>query len=106
MIYTPADFEFIGDVSVARKYRNVLSTATCDGGIVVSGRWGSLNEFTNLYDMGKVIGILTGTGGVADVLPDLSKQINKLSKAAVFFNASASTLVNQVISEIRRRKRQ
>ncbi len=86
LIYTPADFEFVSDVAVARKYRNVLSTATCDGGLVISGRWGSLNEFTNLYDMGKVIGVLTGTGGIADILPDLSRQISKPSKASVFFN--------------------
>lgn len=106
LTYTPADFEFVSDVAVARKYRNVLSTATCDGGIVVSGRWGSLNEFTNLYDMGKVIGVLTGTGGIADILPDLSRQISKPSKASVFFNNSASILVSQVISEIRQRKQQ
>ncbi len=104
LIYTPADFKFISDVRVARKYRNVLTTATCDGGIVVSGRWGTLNEFTNLYDMGKVIGVLTGTGGVADILPDLVRKINKPSKATVFFNNSASDLVNQVLSEIRSRK--
>jgi len=104
LIYTPSDFEFVSDVNVARKYRNILSTATCEGGIIISGRWGSLNEFTNLYDMGKVIGVLTGTGGVADLLPNLSKQISKPSKATVFFNNSASTLVNQVISEIRKRK--
>lgn len=104
MVYTPTDFEFIGDISVARKYRNVLSTATCDGGIVIAGRWGSLNEFTNLYDMGKVIGVLTGTGGIADILPDLSRQISKPSAASVFFNSSPVELVSQVISEIRQRR--
>lgn len=104
LIYTPPDFEFINDVNVARKYRNVFSTATCDGGIVVSGRWGSLNEFTNLYDMEKVIGVLTGTGGVADILPGLSRQINKPSKALVIFDSSPENLVKQVIEAIRQRK--
>lgn len=106
LIYTPEDFEFIDDVSVARKYRNVMSTATCDGGIIISGRYGTLNEFTNLYDMGKVIGVLTGTGGIADILPDLGKQISKTSRATVFFDSSVSALVNQVINEIRLRKQQ
>lgn len=86
--------------------RNVLSTATCDGGIVLSGRYGTLNEFTNLYDMGKVIGVLTGTGGTADLLPNLGKQISKPSKATVFFDNSASALVNQVINEIRLREQE
>ena len=60
-----------------KKYRNVSSTANCDAGIIISGRWGTMNEFTNLYDMGKVIGILTETSGVADEIKNLSKKINK-----------------------------
>lgn len=58
-------------------YHNVLTTAACDAGIIIAGRWGSMNEFTNLYDMGKVIGVLTGTGGIADELPQLLKKISK-----------------------------
>lgn len=102
-IYVPEDYEFANDTLVSMKYRNVTSTATCDAGIIISGRWGSLNEFTNLYDMGKVIGVLTGTGGAADELEDLSKKIHKPGKAKVIFNSDPQKLVNEIISALKSR---
>ena len=104
LLYVPADAEFVDRPDVCKKYRNVLSTAACDAGIVMSGRWGSLNEFTNLYDMGKVIGILTGTGGIADELPALDKKIHKPSKAKVIFDSSPRALVERVFEEVQGRK--
>lgn len=101
IIFTPKDFEFSSNDQVARKYRNVISTANCDAGIIISGRWGTMNEFTNLYDMGKVVGVLTGTGGIADELPNLMKKISKKSKAVVLFDNSPEHLVKKVMKELR-----
>lgn len=86
-----------------RKYRNVISTANCDAGIIISGRWGTLNEFTNLFDMGKVIGVLENTGGVADELKALTRKISKVTKADVLFNEDPKKLVHHVISVLRKR---
>lgn len=100
IIFVPRDFEFSKDEQVCKKYRNVISTANCDAGIIIAGRYGTLNEFTNLYDMGKVIGVLTGTGGIADELPTLSKKVNKKSKAKVLFDATAKRLVQKVFDQL------
>lgn len=91
-------FKFAGSIE------NVISTATVDAGIIVSGRWGTLNEFTNLHDMGKVIGVLNGTGGIADVLPDLYKKIHKPGKAKVFFSSSPEKLLSFILEDLVRRK--
>src|SRR2546421_8621510 len=48
------------------KGRNVVLVRSCDVVLFISGSIGSLNEFTIAYDEGKIIGCLTGTGGVAD----------------------------------------
>lgn len=104
LIFVPKAFPFFRDSLACKKYRNVMSTATCDAGIIISGRWGTMNEFTNLYDMGKVIGVLTGTGGVADELEKLDKKIKKKSKAKVFFNSSPKRLIKKVIDELQKRK--
>lgn len=101
LIFVPSDFEFAKNLDVCKKYRNVISTANCDAGIIISGRWGTLNEFTNLYDMGKIIGVLTNTGGVADELPRLSQRISKKSKAKVIFSESPKELVEKIIKELR-----
>ena len=75
-----------------------------DAGIIISGRWGTMNEFTNLHDMGKVIGVLTGTGGVADDLSSLSKKIHKPSKAVVIFDSSPEQLVKRILEELKHRR--
>lgn len=101
LIYIPKDCEFATNNAVCKKYRNVTSTATCDAGLIIAGRWGTLNEFTNLYDMEKIIGVLTGTGGIADELPNLSRKISKRSKAKVLFSSSPKELVKIVVKELR-----
>lgn len=83
-----------------KKYRNVVSTANCDAGIIISGRWGTLNEFTNLVDMGKVIGVMIGTGGIADMLESLYRKINKPNNSKVIFNDSPKDLIKQIINEL------
>jgi hypothetical protein len=104
LFYVPMSFELVSDGMARKKYRNVSSTGNCDAGIIISGRWGTLNEFTNLHDMGKVIGVLTGTGGVADELQGLYLKIQKPSKAIVIFDDNPSRLVDRILNEVKRRK--
>jgi predicted Rossmann-fold nucleotide-binding protein len=75
LIYVPQNYhELFGktpaskalDWSERLKYRNVISTINSDAGIIISGSWGTLNEFTNLIYEGKPIGVLTGSGGLPD----------------------------------------
>ncbi len=102
LIYLPADLPFSDNTLVGRKYRNVTSTATCDAAIIISGRWGSLNEFTNLRDMQKVVGVLTSTGGVADELPALCQKISKEGEGEVLFSSNPKQIVDQVLSRVSR----
>lgn len=106
LVYVPKNFPFASNIEICRKYRNVISTANCDAGIIISGRWGTMNEFTNLFDMGKVIGILTETGGIADELVNLYPKVSKKNNAKVFFSNSSSILVEKIITELKNRKSQ
>jgi len=65
----PTDPYLLVFTGFEKKGRNVISIRTCDAAIFISGRSGTLNEFTSFWDEGdenKVIGLLTGTGGVVD----------------------------------------
>lgn len=99
--YIPKTFPLVKDIMARKKYRNILSTNTVDAGIIISGRWGTMNEFTNLYDMGKVIGVLTGTGGIADELKRLMQKITKKSKALVIFDSSPKLLLKKIIGSLK-----
>ena len=98
LIFVPRTLEFAADLDVCKKYRNVVSTAACDGAIVIAGRWGTLHEFCSLVDFGKVVGVLTGTGDIADELPGLFARIDKKTRAVVLFDESPEALVDAVVS--------
>lgn len=99
LLLVPQDFDQKNDHALRAHFRNVRSVTNCHAGIIISGRWGSLNEFTILYDMGKLIGVLTGTGGAADELPSLTQKISKSTGAKVLFNNSANELVKEILRD-------
>jgi predicted Rossmann-fold nucleotide-binding protein len=88
------------DHSARLKYRNVISTIHADAGIIVSGGWGTLNEFTNLIYDGKPISALLGTGGLADELPEWYPRLRKKSGSVVQFSGSPSNLVTNLLNEL------
>ncbi|OGL30857.1 hypothetical protein A3F37_00225 [Candidatus Saccharibacteria bacterium RIFCSPHIGHO2_12_FULL_41_12] len=98
--FVSEDFEFVANKRVCMKYRNVILTANCDAGIIIRGRWGSLNEFTNLIDMQKVVGVLTDTGGVADELVKLNQKITKEGQGKIIFDEDPTTLIEKVLDEL------
>jgi len=61
---------------------------------------GSLNEFTIAHDEGKVIGCLTGTGGVADNADQLVQKFGKRPRARVFQSSDPEKLVDICIEAL------
>jgi uncharacterized protein (TIGR00725 family) len=84
------------------KGRNVVLVRSCDVVLFISGSIGSLNEFTIAYDEGKVIGCLTGTGGVADDVERLIETFKKKTKARVFYDEEPGQLLDTCIAATRR----
>src|SRR5438045_3429111 len=81
------------------KGRNVVLARSCDVVLFIAGSIGSLNEFTIAYDEGKVIGCLTGTGGVADEIERLVNTFPKVTEARVFYNDDPARLLDACFRE-------
>ena len=88
------------------KGRNVVLVRSCDIVLFVAGAMGSLNEFTIAHDEGKVIGCLTGTGGLADEVDYLLKKFSKNTDTPVFHDEDAVKLLDACINELRNRQQQ
>lgn len=88
------------------KGRNVVLVRSCDVVLFIAGAMGSLNEFTIAHDDGKVIGCLTGTGGVADEADYLLKKFSKNTGARVFQNSDPAKLLDACLEELQNRKPQ
>ncbi|HYY57162.1 MAG TPA: hypothetical protein VE842_07485 [Pyrinomonadaceae bacterium] len=75
------------------KGRNVVLVRSCDIVLFIAGSMGALNEFTIAHDEGKIIGCLTGTGGVADEAERLLKTFPKSTGACVLHGDDPARLL-------------
>jgi uncharacterized protein (TIGR00725 family) len=87
----------------ALKGRNVINVRSSDIVIIIGGGMGTLNELTIAYDEGKVIGVLEGTGGIADHLSEIVAFTNKASTARLLIATEPEHLVDQCLSAWRSR---
>jgi uncharacterized protein (TIGR00725 family) len=82
----------------ALKGRNVINVRSADIVIIIGGGMGTLNELTIAYDEGKVIGVLEGTGGIADHLREIVAFANKASTARLLFATEPEQLVDECLA--------
>jgi uncharacterized protein (TIGR00725 family) len=83
------------------KGRNVVLVRSCDVVLFIAGAMGSLNEFTIAHDEGKIIGCLTGTGGVADESEYLLQHFGKRTTAQVFHNDDPEKLIGDCLNALK-----
>ena len=82
------------------KGRNVVLVRSCEIVLFIAGAMGSLNEFTIAHDEGKVIGCLTGTGGVADEVDYLLSKFSKNTGARVLQNDDPGKLIDACVEAV------
>lgn len=80
--------------------RNLLLTRTADAVVVSCGRIGTLNEFTIAFEDNKPIGVLIGTGGIADDLEDILKKSHR-GMGKVVFDSDPRSLLEKVFKLIK-----
>ncbi len=81
--------------------REVIGVRSCDIVIIVGGRSGTLGEFAIAYDEGRPIGVLTGTGGVADHIDDVLPIIQKNTGSRIIYDDDPRRLIERCIAEHR-----
>jgi hypothetical protein len=68
--------------------------------LILGGATGTLNEFTIAYDEGKIIGVLAGSGGIADHIQEIIKVCNRPGSGKVFFDGDPTKLVESCIAAL------
>jgi len=70
--HSPADnFDVIIYTGSGLMGREVTNIRSSDMVIILGGRSGTLGEFAIAYDEGKLIGVLQGSGGITEKIPDI-----------------------------------
>ena len=83
--------------------RNLLLTRSADAIILTCGRIGTLNEFTDAFEDQKPIGVLEGSGGVADEIRDIVENANR-GKGKIVYDSDPKALVEKVLELVRKEK--
>jgi hypothetical protein len=70
-----------------------------DAVVSVSGRIGSLHEFTSAFERHKVIGLLLHSGGLSDEIPIILEKAQR-GMGRVVMHADPSELIDLVFKEL------
>jgi uncharacterized protein (TIGR00725 family) len=81
--------------------RELVNIRSSDIVVVMGGRSGTLGEFAIAYEEGKLIGVLTGTGGITDALAPLTATFRKDTGAEVIYDDIPTRLVDRLIARYR-----
>jgi uncharacterized protein (TIGR00725 family) len=95
---SPTDFHdvliFTGSGLMGREVVNIRSS---DIVVIIGGRSGTLGELAISYDEGKLIGVLTGTGGISDMVHEILAVCAKDTGARVVYDSDPERLVAELL---------
>ncbi|MDQ2816718.1 MAG: protein containing YHS domain protein [Candidatus Eremiobacteraeota bacterium] len=89
---------YTGSGLMGREVHNIHSS---DVVIIAGGRSGTLGEFCIAFDEGKLIGVLLGSGGIADELSGIVEKMGKVTGAEIVYEREPETLVRRCIDVFR-----
>src|SRR5262249_55336525 len=77
--------------------REVVNIRTSDIVVIIGDRSGTLGELAIAYDEGRLIGVLTGTGGISDMVGDILAACSKNTGARVVYDAEPERLIRELL---------
>lgn len=81
--------------------REVVNIRSSDIVVIVGGSSGTLGELAIAYDEGKLIGVLTGTGGISDMVETILETCQKETGARVLYDDNPELLISQLLEVYR-----
>jgi len=95
-------FDFINFTGMNYVGRDLYLVQSSDAVITVGGRFGSLHEFTSALEAHMPCGVLLGSGGTADLIPDLMKKLQAPTANLVVYDTDPVRLVHKIVAVLDR----
>ena len=90
-------FDFINFTGLNYVGRDLYLVQSSNAVITIGGRFGSLHEFTSALEAHKPCGVLLGSGGTADLIPELMKTLNPPDGDLVIYDDDPVKLVKRMV---------
>lgn len=91
-------FDFINFTGMNYVGRDLYLVQSSDAVITVGGRFGSLHEFTSALEAHKPCGVLVGSGGTADLIPELMKALQAPANDLVIYDEDPEKLIKRMVA--------
>ena len=85
--------------------RDIINIRSSDAIILLGGGVGTLNEFTVAYDEDKVIGVLTGSGGVSNHIKEILEICNRPLSENIVMDDDPKKLLDKVMHTLEKHPR-
>lgn len=77
--------------------REIVNIRSSDIVVIIGGRSGTLGELAIAYDEGKLIGVLTRTGGISDMVADILRVCAKETGSRLVYHDEPDKLVAELL---------
>ncbi len=98
-------FDFINFTGMNYVGRDLYLVQSSDAIITIGGRFGSLHEFTSALESKKPCGVLLGSDGAADLIPELMDKLDAPKKDLVVYSNNPEDLVEKVIALLKEKNK-
>jgi uncharacterized protein (TIGR00725 family) len=95
------DFDLLIYTGSGLMGREITNIRSCDIIVIAGGRSGTLGELAIAYDEGRLIGVLTGTGGITDIVEMIIRVSKKDTGACVLYDDEPARLIDRLIKYYR-----
>lgn len=90
-------FDYVNYTGMSYIGRDIHLVQSSDAVITVGGRMGSLHEFTTALEARMPCGVLLGSGGLADFIPQLLEELEEPAGSRIVFDTDPDRLVKKVL---------
>lgn len=99
------DYDLLLFTGMGLMERDIVNIRSSDAIITVGGGVGTLNEFIVAYDEGKFVGVLTGSGGISNKIPEILEFAHREVTDRIVFDNDPKKLVEKLVSKLKNGKR-
>lgn len=89
-------FDYVNFTGMNYVGRDVYLVQSSDAIITIGGRFGSLHEFTTALESKTLCGVLLGSGGTADLIPELMERLESVNSQMVIYDTDPEKLVERL----------